>query len=45
LSPADISYLVHRALHPRLLGQGLDYSAASIPLLVADRLTAWAAKR
>ena len=45
LSPADIPYLVYRALHPRLLGQGLEYSSANIPLLMMDQLAAWATRR
>lgn len=45
LSPADVPYLVYRALHPRLVGQGLEYSSANVPLLMMDQLTAWAARR
>lgn len=45
LSPADIPYLVYRALHPRLLGQGLEYSSANVPLLMMDQLAAWATRR
>jgi len=45
LSPADIPYLVYRALHPRLLGQGLEYSSANVPFLMMDQLAAWATRR
>lgn len=45
LSPADIPYLVYRALHPRQLGQGLEYSSENIPLLMMDQLATWAARR
>lgn len=45
LSPADIPYLVFRALHPRLVGEGLEYTAAKVPLLMMDQLAAWAIQR
>ena len=42
LSQANIAYLVHRALHPRALGQSLQLSDEHVPALMADELSAWA---
>ncbi len=42
LSQANIAYLVHRALHPRALGQSLQLSDEQVPALMADELSAWA---
>jgi len=45
LSPADIPYLVFRALHPRLVGEGLEYTNANMPYLMMDQLANWAVRR
>ena len=42
LSQANVAYLVHRALHPRALGQSLQLSDEHVPALMADELSAWA---
>lgn len=44
LSQANVGYLAHRALHPRLLGQQLQVQADQVPALMADQLNRWAGK-
>lgn len=42
LSQANVPYLVHRALHPRALGESLQLQDQHVPALMADELSAWA---
>jgi flagellar biosynthesis protein FlhF len=42
LSQANVAYLVHRALHPRALGESLQLQDHHVPALMADELSAWA---
>lgn len=41
LSQANVAYLVHRALHPRALGESLQLQDHHVPALMADELSAW----
>ena len=45
LSPANLPYLSHRALHPRALGEGLSPSDDQLPVLMADELSRWTPAR
>jgi len=41
LSPANLPYLSHRALHPRALGDDLSLGNEQLPALMADQLSQW----
>ena len=41
LSPANLPYLCHRALHPRALGEDMALSDGQLPALMADQLSQW----
>ena len=41
LSPANLPYLSHRALHPRALGDDLSLGDDQLPALMADQLSQW----
>jgi flagellar biosynthesis protein FlhF len=45
LSQANTSYLLHRALHPRALGQDLELRNEQIPALMSDQLSNWSVQR
>ena len=45
LSPANLAYLSHRALHPRALGQDLSVADEHLPVLLADELSRWTPAR
>jgi flagellar biosynthesis protein FlhF len=41
LSPANLAYLSHRALHPRALGSATQLDDTHLPALLADQLSQW----
>jgi flagellar biosynthesis protein FlhF len=41
LSPANLPYLSHRALHPRVLGEDMSLGNDQLPALMADQLSQW----
>jgi flagellar biosynthesis protein FlhF len=41
LSPANLPYLSHRALHPRTLGDDMALGDHQLPALMADQLSQW----
>jgi len=41
LSPANLAYLSHRALHPRALGVATHIDDDHLPALMADQLSQW----
>lgn len=45
LSQANLSYLSHRAIHPRALGHQMALADAQLPALMADQLSQWALAR
>lgn len=45
LSQANSPYLIHRALHPRTIGQDLELRAEHVPALMSDQLSNWSTQR
>lgn len=45
LSQTNTAYLLHRALHPRAIGQDLEVRAEHVPALMSDQLSNWSVQR